>query len=347
MSYPDIHGDQIVFTCEGDLWLGSLSTGQANRLTRDDLVESHARFSPDGKSIAYTAQYEGFNEAYVLNIGEGAPRRISFRYTISEVLDWTPDGKRVMFRSNSVPRSYGLYIVDKEGGLPDKMPLEFAQHGSFGPDGNQFVWTRFNRADDAWFRYTGGMQNQIWRGKIATSTYEKLTEVAGTNEFPFWTSGQIGFVNERDGMFTLMSIPETGGRPKALAPPSPFEISWPSADGDRVIYKKGYGLEILNIKTGVATPVNMKMANDDIHTLPFKVDAEAATTFATPTITGKRILAESRGQIVSAPMRRRRGPTLEVRPWSPAPAPPHVTKGRPRGLLQRRNRRDAGVGRER
>lgn len=302
MSFPDIHGDQIVFTCEGDLWLGSLSGGSAVRITRDAMEEEYAKFSPDGKWIAFTGAYDGSREVYVMPSEGGVPRKLTSRFTYAEVMDWTPDGRSILFRSHSIPRSVGLFLVPAEGGEPEKMPLEFASDAGFGSNGDEIVWTRFLRADDAWFRYTGGMQNQIWKGNRRTRTFQKLTEQPGTNEYPFWTGDTVGFVNERDGKFTLMAVSPAGGRARPLAPPSNFEITHPSAHGDRVIYRKGFGIEILDLKTGVAQPVTMKMASDDLHTRPFMVPAEPAVSAGSATPTGKRVLLEARGQIVSAPI---------------------------------------------
>jgi tricorn protease len=118
---PDIHGDNVVFTCEGDLWLGSISTHAARRITSHPGTESYARFSPDGSMIAFTAQYDGGTDVYVMPVNGDAPKRLTFDPKGAQVLGWTPDGKSILFRSSRYSPVGGirkLYTVPATGGQP-------------------------------------------------------------------------------------------------------------------------------------------------------------------------------------------------------------------------------------
>ncbi len=133
LRHPDVHGSQIVFTSEGDLWLGDLKSGKAHRLTSDAGVERNASFSPDGTQIAFEGEYDGQRQAYVMPTEGGAPKRLTSVEGFRAVTGWTPSGKRVLMRALGVPTHYTYSTVSSTGGIPAKLPLEFASHVWFGP----------------------------------------------------------------------------------------------------------------------------------------------------------------------------------------------------------------------
>jgi tricorn protease len=123
---PDVHGDRIVFSAEGDLWLGSLATGTASRITTHEGSEYGPRFSPDGKWIAFTGEYDGGRDVYVMPADGGAPRRLTYDPFSAEMAGWTPDSAKVLFRSRRAVPMVGprLYLVPVAGGLPEPLPME-------------------------------------------------------------------------------------------------------------------------------------------------------------------------------------------------------------------------------
>jgi tricorn protease len=298
MGSPDIHGDQIVFVSEGDLWLGDLATRSAKRITRHDKEESTPRFSPDGKQVAFTALYDGPPEVYTMDATSGEPRRMSFGALAPEVADWSSDGGKVRYTQFEIPIRRAVEIPAL-GGVPAKVPLEYISHLSSGPKPGQIAFTRNHRSYEAWFNYIGGMQNQIWTGDLATKRFAKLTNVPGTNEFPHWLGERIYFVNEVDGRFSLMSIPAGGGKANRHLGPLDVEIRNLQGDGKRIVYEKGPGIEVFDPVTGKATPVTFQVNSDLIHTRAYSVAANANMLSATPTPTGKRAFVEARGQILS------------------------------------------------
>ncbi len=106
LRFPDVHGDKVVFTYGGDLWLASTSGGSATRLTAHPGLELFAKFSPDGKWIAFTGQYDGDEQVYLIPVGGGVPKQLTFypargpltpRWGYdNQVYGWTPDGKSVI-----------------------------------------------------------------------------------------------------------------------------------------------------------------------------------------------------------------------------------------------------------
>lgn len=311
---PDIHGDKVVFVCESDLWVGSRSSGKAIRLTRDAGIESYPHFSPDGSMIAYSAQYDGIEEVYVVPSEGGTPKRLTYRYDYAWPLGWTPDGSNVLFRTRSIPRSFALYTVSLKGGPESKMNVEFASHADFGADGKTFAWTRFNRAGDAWFRYKGGMQNQIWTGNTETNVFKQITNIDGTNEFPTYQGSNIYFANELDGKFQLMTVSPESGRSKKLGESSSLEIREVNGGPGGVVFERGNSAGVYDPATDKVTPLTFDLVSDRMHTKPFQVLAEAHISGASITPTGKRVLAETRGQIVNIPVG-----AGEVRLWKAQP----------------------------
>lgn len=145
MIDPDIHGDKIVFTYEGDLWLVSSSGGIATRLTTFPGIEYRAGFSPDGKWIAFTASYDGAQSIYVMPSVGGVPTRITYNPGGAETVTWTPDSKRVVFRSyweNFIMRDPNLYFTDKDGSALERFPLDRGVDCSFSPDGSKILYVR-------------------------------------------------------------------------------------------------------------------------------------------------------------------------------------------------------------
>ncbi|MDI9636644.1 hypothetical protein QM565_12890 [Geitlerinema splendidum] len=182
------------------------------------------------------------------------------------------------------------------------MKIEFAASASMSPSAAKVAFTRFNRWDDAWFRYEGGMQNQIWVGDMTTNSFKQVTDVAGTNEYPAWEANRIFFANEKSGSFTLMSVAEAGGKATSHGSAVPFEIRELNSGPGAVIYEKGRGLEVLDTKTNKATPVQFHLQSDLMHTRPYSVPAAPVMQQFSMTPTAQRVFAEARGQILTLPV---------------------------------------------
>lgn len=314
LRMPDIHGDHVVFACEGDIWLGNRTTGQAKRLTRHPGKETYPRFSPDGKTIAFAAAYDGIPETYTIPVEGGAPTRLTYRLDYAEPQGWTADGSRILYRGRSFPRSYGLYTAPKGGGPETKLPVEFASHAAPSPAGNQIAFTRFARSSTAWFHYEGGMQNHIWIGDLTANRFRQITDLPGTSEYPAWEGANVYFANEKSAKFTVYAVPAAGGTARRIAGPYDFEVRELNAGPGALIYEKGRGIEMVDLRTGQAQPLKFQLDSDLLHTRPFTVPAENHVLELAMTPTGKRVIVESRGQLLSVP-----AGEGEVRIWKSQP----------------------------
>jgi len=301
LRMPDVRGDSVVFTSEGDLWVGSIASGKAHRLTNDAGLEQMARISPDGKMVSFTAQYDGATEVYVMPIDGGPAKRLTHFHTTAINMGWTADSQGVLFLSPRYPR-YAPFVVPANGGEAKRLPVEFAGITRFGPQEDKFAFVRFMRHNDAWFRYQGGMQNQVWIGDAKTKLFKQITDDKGTDEYPVWGGDNVYYVNEQDARFTVMGVPAAGGKSKKIAGPYPFEVRHLGSDGQSLIYEKGRGLELVDLKSGAAREIQFDMASDLIHARPTSVPAGQNVFGSSITPTGKRVLIEDRGRIISLPV---------------------------------------------
>jgi tricorn protease len=297
---PDIHGDRIVFSAEGDLWLGSLSGGTAERITNGRGLDINPRFSPDGKWIAFTGGYDG-TEVYVMSVEGGTPRRLTFDTTKSEMVCWTPDGKSILFRSarasgTSNPR---LYLVSVDGSLPKPLPMEKGAQASYSADGASLVYTRLPLERHRWKRYHGGEANSIWIANLANKKFHRIDADTVNEQYPVWVGSAIYYVSERDGTANLWRYDTHSGGERRITSHGDYDVVAPASDGKKVIYEWGNDLYTYDVATGKDEPVKLKLISDMIHARPYAAPGTVGAFAVGPT--GKRIVVLGRGQLYSAP----------------------------------------------
>src|SRR5689334_7969427 len=177
LRYPNIHGNQLLFTYAGDLWTADSATAIARRLTAHPNNESRAKFSPDGSMLAYTASYDGNDDVYVMPAEGGEPTRLTFDSVPENVVGWTPDGSKVAYISSAgsnfgrLPR---LWLVSPKGGLPEPTPILESADISYSPDGSKIAYHRMNSNQFNWRHYRGGTQGRISIFDLKTNTYSEL-----------------------------------------------------------------------------------------------------------------------------------------------------------------------------
>jgi tricorn protease len=303
LRFPDIRGDAVVFTCEGDLWLGSLSGGSARRITTDEGVESHARFSPDGKWLAFTGQYDGGDDVYLMPVEGGAPKRLTWDPGRAEVCGWTPDGQNVVFRSRrDTPLGRQRdFIVSIRGGLPRPLPMPEAGRCAFSPDGKRIAYTPYAMEGHNWKRYQGGLADDIWLYDTATSRYTRLTDWAGSDMYPCWAGDTLYFVSDRSGRMELWAMNPPNGEAWQMTRHNDYDVKWPATDGRRIIYQCGAGLETYDIATRIVQPAKFDLSSDRIHARRRTVAPAKWLTDAAIGPTGKRVAFAARGDIVTIP----------------------------------------------
>jgi tricorn protease len=301
---PDLHGDRVVFQSEGDLWLGSLSALTAARVTSDEGVEGPAFFSPDGKWIAFTAQYDGGTDAYVMDSQGGPPRRLTWDPTAATVLGWTPDGKEVLFRSRrGFPfRRNRLWEVPFEGGSAHLYPIPYVEFASMNADGRRLAYVPISAEWQNWKRYRGGEADDIWLANLSDHSFKRLTTDPGVDTEPQWIGETIYFVSERDGHANLWHCDASGGALEEATHYTDYDVRYPSTDGKRVIFEHGDGLALYDPASGTARDLNFDLHSERIHARPRVIPALPQLASVRFGPTGKRLLVSTRGQVLSAPV---------------------------------------------
>src|SRR5688500_3887004 len=197
LRQPDIQGDRIAFVYGGDIWIADARGGDARRLTSDEGLEYFPKFSPDGRWIAFTGEYTGSRQVFVISIDGGTPRQLTFYNDVgalpprggidNRILDWTPDGKNILFLPHRVPWSERMarpYIVPAAGGMETPLAITEGGGGMYSPDGTKLVYTPIEREFRTWKRYRGGRAQDVWTYDLVRNTAEQLTDTDATENQP-------------------------------------------------------------------------------------------------------------------------------------------------------------------
>ena len=317
LRFPDLHGDKVVFTDAGDLWTAPAGGGLASRLTAHPGLELFAKFSPDGKQIAFTGQYDGDEQVYVIPSSGGEPRQLTYypargplpdRWGYdNQVYGWTPDGKSVLFRSlraGWTMTDTKLYTVPAEGGLPKALPMPVAGGGTFSPDGSKVLYSPLTREFRTWKRYQGGWAQDLFIFDLATAAVEPVAHSTRSERDPIWIGNRIYFASDRTGTLNLFEFdPNTKGV-RQLTTSTEHDVRWPSAGDDgRIIYELGGELHILDLRSGRSRPIPITVPTDALARRPSRVVVAPSLIedFALSP-KGERALFVGRGDILSAPI---------------------------------------------
>jgi tricorn protease len=304
MRYPDVSKDHIVFTYAGDLWTVARAGGQAHRLTSHPGEEIFAKFSPDGKSIAFTGDYDGNADVYVMPAAGGEPRRLTYHPAADNVLGWTPDGKKVLFRSNafSQPPDYTrLFVVSPESGNPEMLPIPRASLSSFSPDGERIAYLPTSQDFRTWKRYRGGWKPPIGIYDLKKNTYMELPNTPGMDLFPMWHGDTIYYINDGDGVMNLYRYDLSTKKSRKLTNFTEYDIKWPSLGPDAIVFENGGLLYTYDLATEKQAQVHITVAGDDIESRAEVRSIGDQIRGASISPSGSRAVFEARGDIITVP----------------------------------------------
>jgi tricorn protease len=265
-TYPTINGDRIAFTYESDLWAAPAKGGVAARLTTFPGTENFAKFSPDGKWLAFTATYDGAPAVYLMPSEGGAPVRLTYNPGGAQVVAWTPDGTEVVFRSafeNVVGRDPNLYSVSVKGGAPVRLPLDRGVLVSFIPEKHQFLYCRRGNEEYYWKRYKGGQYQDIWLYDAVAKTYTPVTDYVGKNSYPMWAGGLMHFVSDRGNGIANVYAQKLGTKDVTpVTTYADFDVMFPNTDGRSIVYVQDGRLHVLDVATGKDVRLSVKVPSD-------------------------------------------------------------------------------------
>lgn len=304
--YPAVQGDTVVFTAEGDLWRGAIKGGMAQRLTTHPATESHAAISPDGKLVAFTAEYEGPAEVYTMPLSGGVPTRVTFEGTRAVVAGWTPDGK-VLFatqRHSTLPNAQ-LVAVDLRNGARTVLPLAQAADGTIAPDGKTFYFTRLPFQGSSTKRYKGGTVQNLWRFAEGDEEARPLvSDYPGTSRSPMWWEGRVYFLCDESGVMNVWSMAQDGSDRRQLTKHTEWDIKNASLSQGRIVYSQGADLRVYEITTGQDRALRFTLASDfDQQRDRWIKKPMEYLTSAHLSQGGDRVVLTARGQVFVAPVK--------------------------------------------
>lgn len=305
--YPDVSKDQIVFTYANDLWLIPKEGGTAIKLSSPPGVEVFPKFSPDGKSIAFSANYDGNYDAYVLSSSGGVPVRLTSHGYPDRVVDWTTDGKRVLFassRESGKARFNQFYTVASSGGAPEKLPVAYGEYASYSPDGKQLAMVFRTQVGRNWKRYRGGWKADLHIFNLQTLSDQDLStpEEAGS-EFPMWNGNAIYFLSDRgpELRMNLWRYDLSSKKYEQLTKFTDYDVHYPSMGPDDIVFEAAGKLYLYNIASQKQKEVKVNLVSDRAMLKPKIEPVENLIQAGGLSPDGKRVLLQARGDIFSVP----------------------------------------------
>jgi tricorn protease len=307
LQKPTLSKTHIAFSYAGDLWLVPREGGEAHLLTSGTGSKTDPMFSPDGSLIAFTGDYDGNVDVYVIPASGGVPKRLTHHPGVDEVVGWTPDGKQVLFRSarNSYSRFNRLFTVSLEGGLPQELPLPMGEAGSYSPDGHHiaYVPTDNNRRLSAigWKRYRGGKASHIWITNLGDYNTVEVPHDAANDGNPMWVGDKVYFLSDRNGPFSLFGYDVKSKKVDPLVPGNGSDIKWASAGPGAIVYERFGSLNLFDLATGKSETVAITVPADLPNVRPHFKKVETEITSAGISPSGARAVFEAHGEIFTAP----------------------------------------------
>jgi len=314
LRYPNSSVDKIVFVYAGDLYLVDKTGGVARKITSFEGYEMFPRFSPDGKYIAFSGEYDGNREVYLMSVEGGNPVRLTYTSDIPNlpermgpdkiVMGWHPDGNRILFRSRheSFNAWIGhLYLISKDGGMPEKLPLPRGGFASFSPDGQKLAYNRVFREYRTWKRYRGGQADEIWIYDFKTKKTEAITSNDAQDIIPMWYKDKIYFLSDRDGRMNLYVYNTKTKVEKKVTNFDKYDVKFPSLGKGEITFENGGYIYLLDCETDKYQKVTIYI-QDDFNTARSKiVNVKSLVTQYGISPDGKRALFTARGEIFTVP----------------------------------------------
>ncbi len=326
LRFPAIHDQTLVFSYAGNLYSVGASGGVARRLTSHDGYEMFAHFSPDGKSLAFTGQYDGNTEVYAMPAEGGVPKRLTFTATLGRdevsdrmgpnniVMGWK-NNSEVIFRSRMKDHNDfigQLYTVNVKGGLPSQIPVPRGGFCSFSPDGKKLAYNRIFREFRTWKRYRGGMADDVWIYDLESKKTENISPNEACDTFPMWSGDKIYFLSDRDDAkrFNLYAYEVPTKTTKQLTAFKDYDIKYPSLGDKAIAFELGGYVYRFDLLTEKATQVNIRILEDRAAARTNLIDVSKSVNAYEISPDGKRALFNARGDLFTVPAKE--GPTRNL-----------------------------------
>lgn len=315
LRFPSTNGKEIVFSYAGDLYRVPIEGGEATRLTSHVGNEIFPRYSPDGNKIAFTGQYDGNTEVYLMDSKGGEPTRLTFTATNSRddlgdrmgpnnmVLTWSPDGKGIVYR-NRISSSFDgkLWKISPDGGMPEQIPLPEGGFCSYSPDGKKLAYNRVMREFRTWKYYRGGMADDIWIYDPEAGKVENITDNVAQDIVPMWIGDEIYFISDRDNTMNLFAYNTKTRETRKVTNYTDYDIKFPSSDGKIIVYENGGDIYVFDPLKGSSEKVDISLSSDNTLARKEMKDVSRNITSFSISPAGHRLAVTARGEVFDVPV---------------------------------------------
>lgn len=316
LRFPAVGGDRIAFSYAGDLYTVSVDGGMAQKLTSHIGYEVFPKFSPDGKTIAFTGQYDGNTEVYSVPATGGAPVRLTYTATLDRdnigdrmgpnniVMGWTPDGKEIIFRTRWYTFS-GLrgqvQHVPAEGGELRQLPTSEGGFCSYSPDGKQLAMNRMFREFRTWKYYRGGQADDIWIHKVGSTNLDNITNNPAQDIFPMWIGKEIYFLSDRDSIMNLFCYDTQSKAISKVTNFDTYDVKFPANSNEYIVFENGGYIYKYTVATRKTEKVSIQLQAEGVYARNQWVDASKRLSSISLSPDGSRMLVSGHGDLFSIP----------------------------------------------
>jgi len=306
LSQPAISKDHIAFSYAGDLWLANIDGTGVRRLTSAQGDESDPVFSPDGRMIAFSGEYDGNMDVFVVPVEGGIPKRLTWHPGADVVREFTPCGSAVLFASSRDSFTYSytqLFTVSLEGGFPESLKIPNANRATFSPDGKRMAYTPLREAFHQWKNYRGGTVSEVWLLTFSDYSVEKISQPDGrcNDTDPMWIGEKIYFRSDRNGEFNLFAFDLRSKEIKQLTFHTDFPVIKASAGSGKIIYEQAGQLHVFDVEQAKSKKLTIGVAADLLELRPRYARDPRFIREAAISPSGARAVFEYRGEIVTVP----------------------------------------------
>ena len=305
LRQPAVSKTQIVFNYAGNLWIVSREGGDARRLTSGTGTEGHPAFSPNGNWVAFTGEYDGNPDVFIIPSAGGVPQRLTYHPATDEVIGWSADGKSVLFLSNrtsSYRFNAKLFSISTEGSFPTQYPLPVVDAASLSPDGTHIAYVPHGQWQPAWKRYRGGQTTPIWIADLKDSHIENVPRENSNDFNPMWIGDTVYFLSDRNGSVSLFAYDTKSKQVSEVIKNDGFDFKSASAGPDAIVIEQFGALKLYDLNTHETKTVNVRVQGDFLQVRPHfvKVDPKRIHNFGISP-TGARAVVEAWGEIFTIP----------------------------------------------
>src|SRR6185436_8171470 len=304
--FPDVSQTQICFVYGGDIWIAPKAGGTAMRLTSSTGEEAWPRFSPDGKTIAFSATYDGNMDVYTMPVTGGVPTRLTWHSMPDRVVDWHPDGTKILIasaRESGTQRFNQFYLVPSKGGLPEKLPVPYGELGSFSPDGNNLAYVTRITENYPFKRYMGGLASDVIVFNLKNQTAENITKTPFTEGKPTWCKNKIYYVSDAGSnkRRNIWVYDKEKNSKDQISTFDDVDINAMSAGPDDLVFEAGGRLYTMSLANNKYAEVKINVVTDEYTLMPKTVNVANNIVSFDLSPDAKRAVFEARGELFSIP----------------------------------------------